>query len=362
LLSICGGVLLWRRTRPYLLVGWFWYLGMLVPVIGLVQVGVHAMADRYTYLPQIGLAIGLTWGAKQSLRAWPHHARWQGVVSALLLATLMGCAWRQTSYWRTSETLWRRALDCTPDNFVAHNDLGIILRNQGRVDEAIVHYRQALDLKPNDVQAYVNLSVALYQQGRVDEAIRYLQQAVALKPDFAIAHNNLAMALRSQKQFDEALVHSRKAVELAPTFLEARNNLGILLHQLGQTTEAIAQWREVLRWQPENTPALRQLAVVLASGSEASLRNGPEAVELAERAAKLTGNQDPAVLDILAAAQAEAGQFAEAVKTAQQALALATSQNNAALAESIHVRLKLYQSGTPFRETRQLSDPKPSQP
>jgi Tfp pilus assembly protein PilF len=343
----------WRRTRPYLLVGWFWYLGMLVPVIGLVQVGQHAMADRYTYLPQIGLAIGLTWGAKQIFRAWPRHAWPQGVIAALVAMVLMGGTWRQTSYWRNSETLWRQALDCTPGNVVAYNNLGIVLREQGRVDEAAAQFQKALAIRPNDVMAHVNMGIVLYQQGRIEEALVPLQRAVDLKPDNPIGHNNLATALHALGRDDEAGAHYRKAAELQPDYMDARNNLGVFLYQCGRVPEAIAQWREVLRSYPDNTSALSQLAAVLATASDASQRNGREAVDLARRAAKLTGNQDPAILDILAAAQAEAGRFAEAVQTAKKALDLATQQKNESLAKSIMAKIGLYEAGTPFRETPQ---------
>ena len=355
LVCICIAVLFWRRSRPYLPVGWFWYLGTLVPVIGLAQVGQHSMADRYTYLPQIGLAIGLTWGAKQFFRAWPHRGWWQGVISALLLATLTGCTWLQMSYWVNGETLWRHAVECTTDNVVAHNNLGIALRNQGHLDEAVDQYQQALKLKPNDVMAHVNLGVSLYQQGHPDEAIAHLERAVALKPDYAIGQNNLATALHAQRRDDEAMVHYRKAVELKSDYMDARNNLGVLFYHSGKVPEAIAQWREVLRRHADNTSALGHLAVVLATAAEPSLRDGRQAVELAQRAAKLTGGGEPVILDALAAAYAETGRFAEAVETAQQALILASSRNDAGLVNLLRTRIELYQNNLPYHKTQQPS-------
>jgi protein O-mannosyl-transferase len=353
--GVCIAVLVWRRSRPYLMAGWFWYVGMLVPVIGLVQVGAQSMADRYTYLPQIGLVIGLTWGAKQFFQAWPHRAWWPGVISALLLATLMGCTWQQMSYWHDSETLWRRALECAPGNVIAYNNLGIVLREQGRLDEAIAQHQQALEIKPNDVQAHVNLGAALYQQGRIDEALVYLQRAVAIKSDYAIGHNNLATALNALGRNDEAVVHYRRATEILPDYMDARNNLGVVLYQCGKTTEAIAQWRESLSIHADDTSALSHLATVLAAAPEPALRNGQEAVRLAERAANLTGGQDPVVLDALAAALAETGRFAEALETAEHALALASSRNDAALAETLRTRIKLYHLHSPYHDMQQSS-------
>ena len=156
-----GALVSWRR--PYLLVGWLWYLGMLVPAIGLVQVGFQAMADRYTYLPQIGLSIALAWGVADVSRSWPCR-RWVcGIGSALVVASLMACAWLQTSYWRDSETLWTHAVACTSQNAKAHTYLGMALGDLKRLDEAIAHFRQALEIKPDDADARSHLDSTLAQ-------------------------------------------------------------------------------------------------------------------------------------------------------------------------------------------------------
>src|SRR3972149_3559607 len=161
LAAICGGVVALRRRCPYLLVGWLWYLGMLLPVIGLVQVGLQAMADRYTYLTQIGLCIAFAWGVAQFTRSWPYRGWVCGIASVLALATLLGCAWLQTSYWHDSETLWTHTLACTSRNFVVHNNLGNALAKVGRLKEAVENYEQALELKSNYHEAHNNLGVAL---------------------------------------------------------------------------------------------------------------------------------------------------------------------------------------------------------
>ncbi len=418
LVAIGVGLLACRRKFPYLPVGWFWYLGMLVPVIGLVQVGQQAMADRYTYLPQIGLAIGLAWGAKQVCERWPSRAWLCGVASALVLATFMGCAWRQTSYWRDSETLWTRALDCTSGNVVAHVNLGVALHDQGRLDEAIDQYHDALAIKPHDVMAHNHLGVALRDQGhaaeaiaefrhalaidpncaaahnnlgailaeggQVNEAIEHYRKAIEVNPSHASAHYNLANALARQSryeeamaefqksldinsnsaeahhnlglflagagQFDEAIAHFRTALQLKPTLINARRTLAVVLAHHGKIPEAIAEWSELLRLQPDDVPALRELAWLLATSPAASHRNGSRAVQLAERAAELTADRDPAVLDALAAAYAEAGRFSEAVQTARHALELAARQNQQTLAESVRARLSLYEARAPFHE------------
>ena len=166
--GISAAALVWRRRFPYLFVGWFWYLGMLVPVIGLVQVGSQAMADRYTYLPQIGLCMAVTWGVAQLAVSWRYRFRVCGAAAALAVLVLMGLAWRQTSYWRDSETLWTHTLACTARNFLAHYNLGVALAERGQVDAAIAHYQKALEIKPDYAEARNNLDLALRMRGQPD--------------------------------------------------------------------------------------------------------------------------------------------------------------------------------------------------
>ncbi len=362
LAGITAGVAACWRRCPSLPVGWFWYVGMLVPVIGLVQVGEQSMADRYTYLPQIGLAIALAWGAKQVLGAWPPRALVCGVGFAVILGVLMGCASQQACYWRNSETLWRRDLDCTSHNALAHYNLGLALADGGRVDEAIVQFKKALAIKPDYVAAMNNLGVALCDQGRVVEAIAQYRNALSIRPDYAMAHVNLGIAYTKQKSFVAAMAEYNSALEFQPDYPEARYNLGMLLYQCGRIPEAITQWAEMIRWQPDNTLALNRIARALAASPEASIRDGPHALELAQRAATLTGGRDPMILDTLAAAYAESGRFSEAVQTAEHALALASDQKNAPLTDALRARIKLYQSRSPYRDIPRLSVPPSGRP
>ena len=299
LAGISLAVLALCRKCPCLLVGWLWYLGMLVPVIGLVQVGSQAMADRYTYLTQIGLYIALVWGAAHLFTSWTVDGeRWTVVavsvhrppstvhylgaaVSALLLAGLMICAWQQASYWKDDVTLWPHVLACTSNNYVAHSVLGDALARRGQVDEAIVQYQAALRIKSDYAEAHTNLADALVRRGRIDEAIAHYRTALTLKPDHPAALNNLA-------------------------------------------------------W-------------LRATHPDPKYRDGRQAVILARRAVELASN-NPSALDTLAAAYAEAGRFAEAVETARQALDLALQQNKQSQAESIRSTIRLYQAGTPFHE------------
>ena len=207
LLGITAAVWVWRRKCPYLLVGWLWYIGMLLPVIGLVPFGGQTAADRFTYLPQIGLCIAVAWAAADWCRDFAYR-RWVcGLLATLALVALMGCAWQQTSYWRNSETLWTRTLVCTSRNFRVHSLLGNALALQGRTDEAVVQFQQTIAIKPDHADAQYGLGVAAASRGRMDAAIAHYRKAIAARPDFAVAHNNLGNALLMRGQLDEATKH-----------------------------------------------------------------------------------------------------------------------------------------------------------
>ena len=250
---------------------------------------------------------------------------------------------------------FQKALELKPDYADARNDLGTALAKSGRVDEAAAEYRKALELKPDHAEAHNNLGFVLARRGRVDEALAEHQKALELKPDYAEAHNNLGIALAGRGRFDEAAAHFHKALELKPDYADARTNLDIARSDREEIVKALAGRRELLRSHPNDVAVLNDTAWVLATNPNASIRNGTEAVELAQRALELSGGREPAVFGTLAAAQAEAGRFAEAVETAQRALALASGQNNAVLADALRVRIKLYQEHSPYRESGQPS-------
>jgi tetratricopeptide (TPR) repeat protein len=407
----------WQK-HPYLLVGWLWYLGVMVPMIGIMQVGSCAHADRYTYLPMIGLSIALTWAAADLCAGWRHRRLVLGGLATAILAALIFCARIQTSYWRNGELLWTHTLACTSGNYVAHNNLGIALLQKGSVDEAIVHYQKALQIKPDYSDAHDNLGNALLQKGSVDEAIAHFQKALQLKPDnaethynlgnamfqkgsvdeaiahfqktlqfkpnYADAHNNLGNALLQKGSVDEAVTHFQKALQINPNYANAHINLGNILLEKGSVDEAIAQYQKALQIEPDSavvhnnlgyallqkgsvdeaivhyqkalginpgyTEALNNLAWVLATSSQASLRNGGKAVELAQRANQLTGGENPAILHTLAAAYAEAGRFNDALQSAQKAFELAKAAEQQDLVGQLDDELKLYQAGFPFHQ------------
>src|ERR1043166_787696 len=221
---------------------------MLVPVIGLIQVGWQGHADRYTYLPQIGLYVAIPWAAGDLTASWRLQRIFLSTTGVFILGVLAWLAWLQTSYWRDSETLFTQALRVTKNNDVAQNNLGIVF----------------------------------LQKGQLDEAISLLQSAVDLRPDNSPAHENLAKTLLQKGQVADALVHYRKLFELQPDNMEVHNIVGTVLVQQGQIKEGVEEWQKVLEIQPDNGNALSNLAWVLATAPDDSLRAGSRAVQLAQ--------------------------------------------------------------------------------
>jgi tetratricopeptide (TPR) repeat protein len=316
LVGITAAAFVFRKQAPYFVTGWLWYLGMLVPVIGLVQVGWQGHADRYTYLPQIGLYIAVTWAVADLIRSWRFQRMALGVAALIVVSALSWRGWLQTSYWRDSETLFTHALAVTSNNDVALNNLGIIFLDKGQLDDAISKLEAAIDLRPEN----------------------------------APAHDNLAKALLKKGQVAEAMVHYRKFLELEPENVEARNTLGTALIQQGHVREALDQWQEALALQPENGNAASNLAWVFATCPEDSIRDGTRAVELAEKAFRISGGKIPMIYRVLAAAYAESGRFVDAIETVQRGAELATSQGNPPFAAELESNIALYRSGGPLRD------------
>ena len=471
---------------PFLATGWFWFVGTLIPVIGLVQVGGQSMADRYTYLPLVGVFIAVTWSVAGECAQWRVPKTAISVAAVLALGACAGRTLGQVRYWRDGESLFRHALAVTQNNHIAlynlgaallaqgkadqavaqfhaalritpHDagilsDLGVALLNQGKTDEAITQFRAALQIKPFDAEILSNLGVAQTKQQQYDEAIANCETAVRMKPDYVAgrvnlanalaqagrsdqaieqyqwalrlkqdhfaahnglgnvlamkgetdaairhfraalrsqpdepaAHENLGRALAAQGRLDEAVQHYTKALRLLPEGIALHKHLADALLARGRLAEAEAHYLAVVAAQPGNADAHYLLALVLAgqgdkAGSishlhdavrlapdsvrslnnlawvratdvDPDVRNGAEAVQLSERAARLTEFKNPAVLDTLAAAYAEDGRFAEAVATVQKALDLATAAGNEKLAVGIRRHLETYKSGRPHRE------------
>jgi tetratricopeptide (TPR) repeat protein len=484
LLAAVSIVVLRAATRrPYLIVGWFWFLISLIPVIGLVQVGVQSIADRYTYLPAIGLFLMAAWGATECLATFPGA---KPVLASAAGAVLAGCflvSMHQLQYWHDSFALFTHAIQVTDGNAVAHCNLGqafaaagkpeqareqyakaleidptyvsamvsmssyynlhgnyddaisalnaalkirpdddqahynlaVAYSGQGKTAQAIAEYRATLSLNPRHDKALVNLgatlaqqgdladAIPLYQkaleiapdnpyahnalggalqsQGRLDEAAQQFSAALQIQPDFADAHENLAVLLAGHGRFDDARPHFEAALKfrandpslhfefanaffaagnldaatveysnaltLRPGFLAAHYNLAGMLAQQGDDRGAIEHYRAALRLNPNLAAVQKYLAWLLATAPDATLRDGPEAVRLATTATQLAAT-DPTAWDALAAAQAEAGNFPDAVTAANKAIGLANASKQTELASQIHARLLLYQSSQPF--------------
>jgi tetratricopeptide (TPR) repeat protein len=371
---------IWQaRRRPYLTVGWLWTAGMLALVVGL-----NPHSDRFMYLPMIGLLICVAWSAAELVARWPRAKIVVTTLGVMTVTVCMVCACIQSRYWRNSISLFTRAIAVSPNNYKAHNNLGNTLLWQGNVDEAIAHFHEALRIKPDDEPSHVNLGNALAKQDKFDEAVAHFQtavqynrssysahnnwgallarmgrhdeglahfrEAVRINPDFDLAQRNLGRALALQGNKQEAMAHFAAAARLKPDDAPAHYDLGRVLAELGDTAQAIAQYHEALRLAPDFTDAINSLAWLLATHPEAEFRDGQKAVELAERGCRFTDYKDPAILDTLAAAYAEAGRFDDAVRTANKALDEARTAADNDLTTEITARLELYKAGQPYRQ------------
>ena len=320
----------WRHRRPWLLVGWLWNLGMLAPVIGLVQSGERAHADRYTYLPQIGLYLIIAWAAA-ALVAGRRHRRWLvGGLASTALVTLMFLARNQVSYWMDSTTLWEHTLAVSGDSDVAHNNLGMALLEKGKLDEAIKQYQQALKVSPDYYSAHENLGVALAQKGQLHEAMAQFLQAIEIYRHDALAYNNLGLALVQKGQWDEAITQYQQALTINPDFETAHVNLGIALGQKGRLDAAIAQYQQALKINPNNASAHNHLG-------DALLQNGQrkEAIGHYLRALEINPDLDMAHFNLGNALFRE-GKVDEAIAQYQSTLKLnpdfATAHNDLGIA------------------------------
>lgn len=451
ILTVSALAVAFARRTPYFIVGWFWYLGTLVPVIGIVQVGIQSMADRYTYIPSIGLFIALAWGLEAWVRPW-RPAQWTaGTAAVAALAVCLALASIQVRYWRNSEALFRHTLQVTTNNSVAHHCLGCVLVEQGKFDEAEEHFAETVRLKPSHDEARNNLGLALVLKGRLDEAISHYEIVLEHHPGFEKTHYNLGRALELRGRREEALTHYARAVELAPDYQDARaelarlsgllgkreealshylillkarpndtdahfnaatlaadsgqselaieqyraalalksddaeahERLGLLLAQKGQVDdallhfievrrlrpdapayyhlglaqvmkghakEAVASYRKALEYRPDWPAALNDLAWILATHPNAELRDGAEAVRLAEKACELTERREARFLGTLDAAYAEAGRFEEAARTAQRTRELAQASGLQQVAEAAEQRIPLYQQGKAYHQ------------
>ncbi len=247
------------KRAPYLLVGWLWYAGTLVPVIGLVQIGSQSMADRYTYVPLIGIFFAAAWGAADLVVRWPRLKPVVAAASVAIGVALLLAARAQVAYWKDAVTLFGHAISVTRDNWLAHGNLGGALLSVGRLDEAIAEERAALAIRPDYAQAHCNLGLALVHSGRPNEALPEFERAVALNPNFAKAHNNLAGVLAGQGRIDESIGHLEAALRSDPDDADAHENLASLLMSRGRYREAASHLETAVRLRPADAQARAHL-------------------------------------------------------------------------------------------------------
>ncbi len=349
LLSIVSIIFfLWRRAYPFLLTGWLWFVGMLVPMIGLVQVGSQARADRYTYLPEIGLYILATWSAMELFARWRRGRELSVAVASVIIIALVGHSYSQSSYWHDSERLWKRAIEVTSNNYIAHNNLanlflqkgqlddaiaesqraltikpdlaeaegtfGNSLLGKGDVNEAVVHYQKALELKPDFPEVHSNLGNVLLQKGEPNDAIAHYEKALEIKPDYAGVHSNLGNALLQQGQVDEAILHYQKALEIEPDLAERHSNLGNALLEKGQVRDAIACYQKALTIRPDYPEAHYNLSKAFAAQG-----NYNEAIAACQAALRIRADYVQAY-NQMGCLLAALGQTEEAMKQFYQAL------------------------------------------
>jgi Flp pilus assembly protein TadD len=348
LASITALCLLKRTCQPFLLMGWLWFAGTLVPVIGLVQAGSVAMADRFTYIPALGMLILVIWGVHELTCCWRNQALVSSVAGGVAIVLCLGLTHRQLGYWQDTEILFRHALAVAEDNYFARVELGAALDQKGRIDEAISQFRQAVRLNPNDDIANNNLGNDLLRQGQIDEAIGRFEQAVRLdprlagfhynlgrafslkgqtdeainqyqetirlKPDYAEAHYRLGIALNKEGRLDEAMNEFQEAIRLKPDFPEAYYNLGTVLGVKGRIDEAINQFREAIRLKPDYAEAYNNLGSALKLKGQSA-----EAIHQFQEAIRWDPDDASAYYN-LGSALAEQGQIDEAIRQYQQAI------------------------------------------
>jgi tetratricopeptide (TPR) repeat protein len=316
---LCGiSVLLFmeRRRYPVLLMGWLWFVGTLVPVIQLVQSGGQAMADRFTYVPSLGVWILTIWGAYELTRRWRYHKTALAVSGSAAILLCLALTRQQLGYWKDSETLFRHTLEVTENNYMAHRALGDALYEKGQTDEAVSQFQEAIRLKPGYAPAHINLGSALLNQGHTDAAISQFQEAIRLNPDDAHAHNNLGNALDKKGQTDGAINQFQETIRLKPDDTGAHYNLGIALLNQGQTDKAISQFQEAIRLKPDDADTHINLGI-------AHLKKGQtdEAISQFQEAIRLKPDDADAHIN-LGIALLKKGQTDEAVGQYQKAIRL----------------------------------------
>jgi protein O-mannosyl-transferase len=259
------------RKQRYLPVGWFWFVGTLIPVIGIVQSGAQGYADRYTYIPYIGLFIMIAWGLPELLSKWPQRKTALGLSMVIALTILGICAHQQVSFWNNSFTLFSHAVKVTRNNYIVYNNLGVACDNLGRYQDAVESYKQAIRIKPDYSKAHYNLGGAYGKVGRYQEAIESYQQAIRIKPDYADAHYNLGLNDYKLAYYQDAVEAYKQAIRIKPDYVRAYLNLGVAYYKLGRYQDAVEAYKQAIRIQPDFALAHHNLGVAyLETGDKES--------------------------------------------------------------------------------------------
>lgn len=371
LAAMTYGAVRLRKKRPYLIVGWLWYVITLIPVIGLVQVGMQAMADRYTYIPLIGIFVAIAWTAydltakpektpashsSQKSKKLPRVEEKVDVPTAfvlpavLIVLVLAGVTWKQVGYWQNGRVLFEHTVAVTERNSRSYNNLGMeyfTLRDLPKAEES---FRKSIDIDPNYVESLNNYGQALYFGGKAAESVPYLRRALSIDPTQLAARSNLALSLSQLGRNDEAIRELEEAVRQRPSYVPVRFNLARTLMKLGRHEEALAHFREVIRQQPGHADSIANIARIGSISKDARLRNGPEALRLATEVCGADTRPNIFHLQALASSYAEVGRYQDAANAAKQAVDAAQAQENPALAAQMQKELDLYARRRPYRE------------
>lgn len=345
-------LVVWRLhpLRPYLFTGWLWFVGMLVPVIGLVQVGGAALADRYSYLPSIGIFLMVTFAAIDLAARFRIPRPVRVGTAVFILAALVLTMETQLRHWQNNITLFQHALAVTTDNDISRNNLGVALENHGRLAEAAEQYRAAVRLAPARYIGHHNLANALDLLGQPKEALVEHREAVRASPELPALHYSLGLALDAAGQTDMALKELAEAARRDPDYVWPHAEIARIYLRQGRAAEALNELRAALQIEPDNIDLLVYTAQVLAAAENPAIRSGPRAFVLAARANLLAGGRQPKALDALGMACAEMGKFDAAQLAAQTAIDTATALKMTGL-EPIRQRLELYKNHQPWRES-----------
>jgi len=303
-----------RRRQPYLPTGWLWYLGTLIPVIGLVQAGSQSMADRYSYIPSLGILMVLVWGAYQMTERWHLRGIILGTTGGVLVLACIVLTRHQIGYWKDDVSVWRRAVAVTENNYDAHNRLGRAWFSQGRVDEAIREFQEVIRLNPGFAEAYYSLGHSFDTKGRVDEAMACFKKALEIRPDYIVAHDSLDSLLLQKGQVDQVIIRCQKALELEPDNETAHINLGSALFQKGRVDEAIVHYQKALQIKPDYVEAHINLGTALCQKGRVD-----EAIVHYQKALQIKPDYAEAYFALGNALNSQ-GRFDEAIASYQKAL------------------------------------------